>query len=348
MAELGKKWSEKGTTTGLQGNMKMLFLNPAAANAKDRNVLGSLDQVKNYLFLSIPPAPSGVAWVTKPTVTVLENGTVEISEGEASFEGVSVFYLLNQIPVPLPEDGFIRQDAIAALSDGSYTYRFGTAGPSAVTPPIPSNALFVAYVLFTSEGGVVENPGINVEASIGLPATTVLKFENPLGESHLPLVQSGPITFTLGAGTQRAMVVKRMLVTSDGVSPITFGPEFTYQYLGLSEDETLPVSDTPYEFTFAYNEEGTVSVSVPGSAPGTGVLDIASLPALPSAITNTDLFAVSRGGVVYKATGAQLKTFVGAVSPDPQNEAPSAPQNILISNITADGYTATADPSTDS
>lgn len=101
------------------------------------------------------------------------------------------------------------------------------------------------------------------KASTGLPASTVLSFQNPFGESHDPLIQDGPLTFTLGNGPHVAMVTKRQRVISDGVNPITFSGPFTYQYLGFSEDDTLEAGD--YEFVFAYNQEGTVSVSVPGS-----------------------------------------------------------------------------------
>jgi hypothetical protein len=155
------KFSDFKKVTTIQGTHEVVGLNPSEPNAGDRNARFQLSDLRSFLMTGVPTSPG--RWVSQPSVTVTPNGdgtaTIAVTAGTATFNGVTVEYNAASYPsVSLPGQGLMRQDAVAALESGSFSYVTGTASQNPATPSLPSGSLLANYILLDSTGGQIEEP----------------------------------------------------------------------------------------------------------------------------------------------------------------------------------------------
>lgn len=316
MAELGLEWSKKGTHQGLKGTMQVMLLDGTVANATERNVRGTLDELKNYIIGSIPPAPAGTSWVEKPVVSVdEETGTiVSITTGSADFDGVPVSYVADEETITLPASGLIRMDAVAGQPDGSYLYKVGEEAGSAVTPNLPATALWVTYLIVTSSGAVVQEPPASGQvvgprlltdaATVTADGSFTLNFELPLAAT--PLLQTLSI-----ANTQPGYTYQVRIKNCSGQN-VTIAPVSGVDYLNIKgevlNNVTLPSEgDCILNYYHAANSERVIEVLVGNGTPLAGS---ASAEPAASVLNFTNPFGHIRTSAL---TGHQTLTMTGSV-----------------------------------
>jgi hypothetical protein len=155
------KFSDFKKVTTIQGTHEVVGLNPSEPNAGDRNARFQLSDLRSFLMTGVPTSPG--KWVSQPSVTVTPNGdgtaSIAVTAGTATFNGVTVEYNAITYPsVSLPGQGLMRQDAVSALENGTFSYVTGTASQNPATPSLPSGSLLANYILLDSTGGQIEEP----------------------------------------------------------------------------------------------------------------------------------------------------------------------------------------------
>jgi hypothetical protein len=224
-----------------------------------------------------PPTPAGISWVTRPTVT-LTGTTINLSAGEADFEGTATSFQAVTIPTTLPASGKLRQDVVVALSSGYYQYLKGSEGTSVVTPNVPNGALFVAYLLFSAQGGQVQQPAElpTDPTPVLLTDAATVTFNTDTGKirENAALTLTGQLQTLVVSNTKAGYFYQVRLKNCTG-QQVTLSPVSGVSYVGLDGQAmttvTLPASgDCMLSYYHASATERVIELLDGGTGTGTG------------------------------------------------------------------------------
>jgi hypothetical protein len=271
----GIEWSKKGTAARVSGAMQVMVIDPAEATTAGRNKRITLDQIKALFGGQDPPPPAGTEWVNKPTASV-SGTTLAVTAGSADFNGTTVTYNAATFTAALPGEGFMRQDAVAGKADGTYLYLTGQTGSTAVTPNIPSDALFVAYILFSASGGQVVEPAEfpTDPTPVLLTDAATVTFNTDTGKirENAALTLTGQLQTLVLSNTKAGYFYQVRLKNCTG-QQVTLSPVSGVSYVGLDGQAlttvTLPAGgDCMLSYYHASNTERVIEL-LDGST-GTG------------------------------------------------------------------------------
>jgi hypothetical protein len=106
-----------------------------------------------------PDAPAGFVWIREPVVTLsgTNNETINVSEGESQLNSdTPVIYPAATFTRALPASPNIRLDAVEARTNSTYGIVSSAEGLTVTRPPLTANAVWVADVILSSDGGTVK------------------------------------------------------------------------------------------------------------------------------------------------------------------------------------------------
>jgi hypothetical protein len=274
---IGYKISDLPGTPVVKGGMLLEVADLTEANAADQSRKLSIDMLRSYIVGSIPTNPEGVEWVTRPTVTV-SGTTVSISTAEADFNGTPVSFSADTQTVTLPASGLLRQDVIGAMADGTYVYVEGPEAGTAISASLPNGALFVAYLLFSSQGGdVVEPAELPTDPTpVLLTDAATVTFNTDTGKirENAALTLTGQLQTLVLSNTKAGYFYQVRLKNCTG-QQVTLSPVSGVSYVGLDGQAlttvTLPASgDCMLSYYHASNTERVIELLDGSTGTGTG------------------------------------------------------------------------------
>ena len=351
MAAQGKEWSKEEQALGLHGAMQVMLYDPAQLSAADKNVRATLDLVKEWMASGVPLPPAGAKWETMPAVSVAGFTVSVDGTGQASFQGAVKDFPAYSYTATAPGEGLLRLVVVYAKPDGTYGVSVGDAAQNPVQPSYPATALFVTMMVVAPTGGIIQQPtsyvtsvtvrknGVDGPSQTGAVVVNLDELAPTQDIAYRPFPNTGAVT--LNYATSPNWKGPAAGVTSVSFTNIPNGADGRIEFKSCAGEsitlpsgqkdlngEPLPALTLPASgdcFVLVNNTGEYLKWSVTGT--GGDAFNIGALPALPSALVDTDLFAVFRNGVHYKTTFAALKTAIGSTGggggTDPVSTAPS-------------------------